>query len=322
MGIYGQDWSSYQSAAPDSTGLSYAFVKVTQGLSYTNPIWQAQHQHAVSAGLVVGVYHYPDMSNSPQTEADHFLSVAQPGPGELVALDWEGYDSANLNVPKAQQASYKDAWIARVRAQLPQNQVGLYCNKDYWLNVDTTSDCGDYLWIATAGLPAGQPGIQHPWMFHQYSATPVDQDYCALADAQALRQWAFAKTAAPPTAQPPEEPVTPADAELFVQTLMGHALTDVGIKNPDGTQATRTVADFFSYLDLHNRTLLTQISSLSAQVTALSAAVAALAKEGGATPDQVHAAVASALTAAGHTPVPATGPKAATIPAPAAPAAG
>ena len=316
IGIYGQDWSSYQSAAPDTSGLSFAFVKVTQGLGYTNPNWQAQHRHAVSAGLVTGLYHYPDMSNSPQAEADRFLAVAQPGPGELVALDWEGYDAANLNVPKTQQADYKNSWLAYVQGKLPHNQVGLYCDKDYWLTVDTTSDCGDFLWIATGGLPAGQPGIQHPWMFHQFSASPVDQDYCPLADAQALKQWALAKGASA-TTPPPEEPVTPADAELFVETLMGHVLPDVGVKNPDGSQATRTVSDFFEYLDLHHNTLLSQISALSAQVTALSAAVAALSKQGGATPEQVHSAVSSALTAAGHAPLPA--PATATVPAPAAP---
>ena len=314
MGIYGQDWSSYQSTAPDSDNLSFAFVKVTQGLTYTNPNWQAQRAHAASSGLVVGVYHYPDMANSPQTEADHFLSVAQPGSGEMVALDWEGYDAANLAVPKAAQASYKDAWIAHVQSRLPNNQVGLYCNKDYWLNVDTTSDCGDFLWIATAGLPAGQPGIQHPWLFHQFSSSPVDQDYCALADAQALRQWALAKSAAPPPAQPPEEPVTPADAELFVTTLLGHVLPDAGIKNADGTPATRTVADYFEYLDLHHQTLLAQVSALSTQVTALSAAVTAL---------EQHSSTSPAPAAPGPAPsVPAPSAPAHTVPAPATPPTG
>ena len=115
--------------------------------------------------------------------------------------------------------------------------------------------------------------------------------------------------------------MTPADAELFVETLMGHVLPDMGITNADGSQATRTVADFFEYLDLHNRTLLNQISALSAQVTALSAAVTALSQSGGTgtTPEQVHAAVSAALTAAGHTPAPAVGGNA-TVPAPSRPA--
>jgi hypothetical protein len=321
MGIYGQDWSSYQSAAPDTSGLAFAFVKVTQGLSYTNPNWQAQRTHAASAGLVVGLYHYPDMTNSPQSEADRFLAVAQPQAGEILALDWEGYDSVNLAVPKAQQATFKDAWLAYAQSKMPQHQVGLYCNKDYWLNVDTTSDCGDFLWIATSGLPAGQPGIQHPWLFHQFSADTTDQDYCSLADQPTLRQWASAKSAPTPS---PEEPVTPADAELFVTTLMGHVLPDMGITNADGSQATRTVADYFEYLDIHYHTLLNQIASLSAQVTALSAAVAALAQgggtTGGATPEQVHAAVTAALTAAGHTPVPAATSATPTVPAPSRPA--
>jgi hypothetical protein len=74
---------------------------------------------------------------------------------------------------------------------MPNNPVGMYCNLDYWRNVDTTGYVADFLWIATAGRAAGDPGIQTNWLFHQYSDSDVDQDYCNLDSTDALQSWAL-----------------------------------------------------------------------------------------------------------------------------------
>jgi hypothetical protein len=188
MGCYGQDWAGYQSPAPSVTGLSFVFIKVTEGLTYTNPRYAAQLAHARLHKLVVGHYHYPHMGNSPAAEADRFLSVAAERPGELLCLDWEGYDKANKGVPRAAQVAYKRAFLARVRAARPAYRVGTYANKAY-VGYDPSGPYGDFLWIATAGLPAGSPGVGRDWVFHQYASKSVDKDYCRLT-ASALRAWA------------------------------------------------------------------------------------------------------------------------------------
>lgn len=203
MGSYGQDWASYQSSVPDTSGLAFAFVKVTEGSGpggYVNPKWQDQRDHAKANGLVWGAYHYPHMANDPQVEADYFLSKVSWQPGDLVVLDWEGYDTANRGVSAARQVAYKEAWLRHVKAALPHNPVGMYCNVDYWQRVDTTGYRGDFLWIATAGSPAGQPGIKAQWMFHQYSAAGVDRDYCPLSAGE-LRAWAMSFAAPAPQPQ-------------------------------------------------------------------------------------------------------------------------
>ncbi|MCC3769756.1 glycoside hydrolase family 25 protein [Streptomyces sp. UNOC14_S4] len=189
MGIYGQDWSSYQPSQPDTSGLSFAFVKISEGLSYTNPKWVSQRDHAKANGLVWGGYHYPHMANDPCGEAEFFLAQVNWQPGDLVVLDWEGYDDANRPVPRADQAAYKETWLRHVKQRLPYNPVGMYANLDYWRTVDATGFYGDFLWIATVGLPAGSPGIRAPWLFHQYSDNDVDRDYCRLDNADALRAW-------------------------------------------------------------------------------------------------------------------------------------
>lgn len=191
MGIYGQDWASYQTSQPDTAGLDFAFIKITEGLGYINPKWRQQRDHAKAKGLVWGGYHYPHMSSSPKAEADYFLGQVAWQPGDVIILDWEGYDDANAGVSKARQLAYKEEWLLYVKGRMPHSPVGMYANVDYWKNVDTTGFYGDFLWIATAGRKAGDPGIAAPWLFHQYTDNPIDTDYCHLGTRAELRSWAL-----------------------------------------------------------------------------------------------------------------------------------
>lgn len=193
--LQGQDWSGYQAKNPSVGGLDFVFVKVTEGLDYVNPHWVAQRDHAKANGLVWGAYHYPHMGNDPVAEADYFLSKVTWKAGDLIALDWEGYDPANRGITDAKKRSYRDAWLKHVKSKMANYRIGMYANTDYWLNVDTTANCGDFLWIATVGKPAGNPGIQHAWTFHQYStAGGIDHDVANFADKAALVKWAGGTT--------------------------------------------------------------------------------------------------------------------------------
>lgn len=215
MGCYGQDWASYQSPAPSATGLSFVFVKRTEGLTYVNPRGAAQVAYARLHKLVTAHYHYPHMGNDPTAEADFFLRTAQVQPGDAVVLDWEGYDAANRDVPFSRQVAYKAVFLGRLAALLSHNQCGTYMNTDY-LQRDPQGPVGDFLWIATADRPAGSPGIARSWMFHQYAAAGVDKDYCDLS-ADALRAWAHAKE--------DDMPLTQDDIEKVAEATMWKILT-------------------------------------------------------------------------------------------------
>jgi GH25 family lysozyme M1 (1,4-beta-N-acetylmuramidase) len=186
--LNGIDVSSYQSTNFATSGLSFVFMKITEGLSYINPKWVAQRTSARQAGLVTGFYHYPRISNSPVDEADHFLNQINLVAGDIICLDWEWYGQ---NVSDSQARSYKTTWLAHVKQQAPGHQVIMYCDRNTWLNVDTDSNCGDGLWIADY-TTAGQPRIQHPWMFHQYTDSPSDKNVANLGSVAALRDWAGA----------------------------------------------------------------------------------------------------------------------------------
>lgn len=181
--LQGIDISSYQSSGYPTSGLSFVFIKVTEGLAYVNPKWVAQRTTARQAGLVTGFYHYPHIVNSPTAEADHFLAQINLTAGDMLCLDWEWYGQ---DVSSSQARYYKDHWLARVKAKAPGHRVVVYCDRSNWLNVDTDSNCGDGLWIADY-TTAGHPRVKHPWTFHQYAGSPTDKDVANFASVDALR---------------------------------------------------------------------------------------------------------------------------------------
>jgi GH25 family lysozyme M1 (1,4-beta-N-acetylmuramidase) len=181
--LRGIDVSSYQSSSYATEGLSFVFVKATEGRSYVNPKLAAQTKRGRDAGLVVGFYHFLWPGNL-TAQAEYFVGKAPERAGDILAVDWEttgdGTHATNAE---------KDSFIRKVKALRPDNRVILYCNRHYWLNVDTTSYAGDGLWIADY-VTAGKPRIQAKWRFHQYTSDPLDKNVADFAGKAALRQWA------------------------------------------------------------------------------------------------------------------------------------
>jgi GH25 family lysozyme M1 (1,4-beta-N-acetylmuramidase) len=181
--LRGIDVSAYQSATYDTDGLSFVFIKATEGRSYINPKLAAQTKRAREAGLVVGFYHFLWPGNL-AAQAEYFVKHGPEKAGDILVVDWEttgdGRHPSNAE---------KDRFIRKVKELRPNNRVILYCNRNYWLTVDTTSYAGDGLWIADY-VTAGQPRIKAKWRFHQYTDDPLDKNVADFASKAALRAWA------------------------------------------------------------------------------------------------------------------------------------
>ncbi len=183
--IKGIDVSDYQGTGFSTSGLGFVIVKATEGRSYVNPKQAAQAKRARDAGCVVGFYHFLWPGNI-AAQAEYFVAKCASSEGDLLFVDWENTSSGT----RASGAE-KDAFIRAVKKlRGAQHRVGLYCNRDFWLNRDTTSYAGDALWIADYNGHPGAPGIKANWLFHQYTSTPIDTNVARFADRSALRKWA------------------------------------------------------------------------------------------------------------------------------------
>lgn len=181
--LRGIDVSAYQSSSYSTEGVSFVFVKATEGRTYVNPKLSAQTKRARDAGCVVGFYHFLWPGNL-TAQAEYFVSKAPEKAGDILAVDWEttgdGTHASNAE---------KDRFIRKVKELRPNNRVVLYANRNYWLNVDTTSYAGDGLWIADY-VTAGKPRIQAKWRFHQYTDDPLDKNVAQFDTLADLREWA------------------------------------------------------------------------------------------------------------------------------------
>lgn len=265
MTVTGQDWSSYQGASPSASGIDFVFVKATESTTYISPDQGSQAAAARAAGAVVGFYaflHPGDIA----AQAQYFVANCDSEPGDILACDWETTDNGTYA-----SCAEKDAFLAAVKSLRPDHRVVLYCNRSFWESIDTTSNCADGLWIATAGLPAGQPGIQHPWTFHQYSDSGgVDHDVANFPTAAALRSWAADTT-------PTEDDMTPAQAAQLAALFDN--LTNIDRTGPITTPETHAAGFFLAVGEGHAHEASEKADTLLAAVAALAATVDTLAAD-------------------------------------------
>ncbi|KLJ02653.1 MULTISPECIES: glycoside hydrolase family 25 protein [Streptomyces] len=180
--LHGIDISSHQKSF-ETDGVDFVFIKATEGRSYVSPQLADQTKRARDAGCTVGFYHFLWPGNI-EAQAEYFLSKTEEREGDLLALDWERTGEGTAATGKE-----KDAFLREIKRLRPDHRVLLYCNRDFWLNRDTTSYAGDGLWIADY-VTKGKPRIKADWCIHQYTDTPLDQNVADFGDREELTAWA------------------------------------------------------------------------------------------------------------------------------------
>ncbi|MDP9101394.1 MAG: hypothetical protein M3N21_04520 [Actinomycetota bacterium] len=180
--LSGPDVASYQHpngasidwAAVRNEGRSWAFVKATEGTTYTNPYFAGDWRGASAAGLYRGAYHYARPSgtaNSAQDQAHFFASTigSQSIPGTLPPIiDLE--DSGGLS--SAALVTWVTDFLTALQAATGRTPM-LYTYPNFWHTqmADSTAFFTYPLWIANYGVSSPQSlGWPH-WTFWQYTST-------------------------------------------------------------------------------------------------------------------------------------------------------
>jgi lysozyme len=74
-------WSDVRAA-----GISFAFIKATEGVTFTDPAFAEHWRGAARAGVVRGAYHFFTFCTSGRAQADHFVAVVPVEAGALPPL--------------------------------------------------------------------------------------------------------------------------------------------------------------------------------------------------------------------------------------------
>lgn len=171
--MHGCDISNYQATTPQ--GYDFYIIKASEGNGYKDPRLDQHYNAVAEMGKAYGFYHYarPDLGNTPESEADYFLSLVGQHAGNCIfALDWEG-DSLNYSV------DWPLSWCKRVYEKTGVKPL-FYCSQ-YFVSTGkykaiANFNCG--LWMAqysnapTFFTSYGWPAIA----IWQSGTSPIDQD--------------------------------------------------------------------------------------------------------------------------------------------------
>ncbi len=137
-------------------GYRFAFGKATEGTGYVDKTYTANRNGSEAAGLTFGAYHFarptgPSLAAATVNaikQANHFLAVADPQPGELPpVLDLE----KTGNLPKQRLLAWTLAWLGQIDARTGVEPF-VYTSPLFWKGNlgDSTAAAaaGTGLWIA------------------------------------------------------------------------------------------------------------------------------------------------------------------------------
>ncbi len=184
------DWSQVLQA-----GMRFTFIKATDGITWTDPLFASNWSGAKAAGLLRGAYHFYETDDDPTAQAEQFLSVVQTGPGDLPpVVDFETLATGTQSAAQALQDL--QTWLGVV-AQATGRTPIVYTDNSFWNSLGSPAFGGYPLWIAEYGVQTPKlPTGWTSWAFWQYSesgtvagvpvAVDLDVFNGALADLEAF----------------------------------------------------------------------------------------------------------------------------------------
>ena len=160
------DWG-----AVAASGVSFAYIKATEGTTFVNPYYSTDYQAARDSGLRVGAYAFgrPDLGN-PVGQADHLVdqslwTVDSQTLIPFLDVEWP-YGSIKLNacwgLTPAQMTAWIHGFLDRVHERIGRLPM-IYTNTNWW-NPCTGSDAsfGDFP-LDLAGYTSAPPPLPAGW---------------------------------------------------------------------------------------------------------------------------------------------------------------
>jgi GH25 family lysozyme M1 (1,4-beta-N-acetylmuramidase) len=178
----GIDVSSYQGnvdwVGQTKFGIRFAYVKATEGTSYTNPYFAQQYNGSYNAGMIRGAYHFGLPNASAIAQADYFVSHGGRWSADgrtlppALDIEYNPYGSECYGLSQSAMVAWLQAFANEVHNKARRYPV-IYTTTDWWRTCTGNSPAlakTDPIWIANwSSSPGTLPGGRNSWKFWQYS---------------------------------------------------------------------------------------------------------------------------------------------------------
>lgn len=155
-----------------SDGISFAFIKATEGVDYQDPKFSQNLKGAKEAGILAGAYHFctPSTVEDALSEAGHFINVVNNiGGFDLLDLPPVIDIEKNQGLGKKEISQIVSAWVQKVKMEAGVQPV-IY-SYSYFIREYLDEGLGGVpLWLAhyDSKLPSSCSGWKR-WLFLQFT---------------------------------------------------------------------------------------------------------------------------------------------------------
>ena len=186
--VHGIDVSNYQSDINWTTqwnnGKRFAWVKATEGTTYTNPSFASQYNGSYGKGFIRGAYHFalPNKSSG-ATQAKYFSDHGGGWSGDgktlpgVIDLEYNPYGATCYGLTKAEMRSWILSFSNDYKSRWNKYPV-IYTSTSWWSQcVNSSFSSTNPLWVARYSSSVGT--LPYNWGYYsvwQYSSSPIDQD--------------------------------------------------------------------------------------------------------------------------------------------------
>lgn len=171
--VRGMDISHYQDdvdwAQVKTAGLSFVYIKATEGTDLADDMFKHNWQGASEAGLLKGAYHFYNFCAGGAAQADFFIKNVPATPGALPpTVDLERSSSCTKLPSRASFRKSLAAFTAKIKAAYGRKPV-LYTNSEIY-GLYLQGDSAEYrIWFTDIHNTQPQLPEQRAWTFWQYS---------------------------------------------------------------------------------------------------------------------------------------------------------
>ena len=169
--VRGVDASHYQGQMDWQTiasqGITFAFLKATEGSGTVDDCFAENWENARAAGLSVGAYHFFSFDSPAETQADNFCAVVPECADALPpVIDLEYYRSDNLPEPDAVRRNLR-ILLDRLQSAYGKKPI-IYTTRSCWSEYLDGTDLEYTLWIRSI-FTKPSDSYEPAWTFWQYN---------------------------------------------------------------------------------------------------------------------------------------------------------
>jgi lysozyme len=152
-------------AKAKNDGVLGVIHKAAQGLTFHDPNYTERRNQAMAAGLLWGAYHFGTGSDG-VSQAEYFLTFVQPGPADLLVLDFEHNPQGTSMTLEEARAFVTH--IHGVTGKWPGLYGGSYIKELLQTSADPVlANC--WFWLSQFGPTAVVPVNWSKWTMWQYT---------------------------------------------------------------------------------------------------------------------------------------------------------